>query len=184
MLKRKIIMVDLKKFNYFTGDISEVGSGVSQIVNFFDLAGRNYLLFTPNKPSSSSKFHDLCLYHYLNNKIEFSKFEDFSEKINTNSSLFRVDLLVFDFWSISKNNMWQYMSEIEKFNIDSIIVAKEFHYKTSDDVNDFHIRKEYKDMHKVDTWITDKINNVNSTIESLKLAYIRDKKLEHLFGND
>ena len=80
--------------------------------------------------------------------------------------------------------MWQYISEIEKFNIDSIIVAKEFHYKTTDDVNDFHIRKEYKEFHKVDTWITDKINGVTSTIESLKTAYIRDKKLEHLFGND
>lgn len=177
-------MVDLKRYNYFTGDVGEVGSGVSQIVNFFDLAGRNYLLFTPTRPSSSSKLHDLCLYHYLNNKIEFSNFEDFSEKLNDKSNLFRVDLLVFDFWSISKNNMWQYISQIDKLNIDTIIVAKEFHYKTGDDVNDFYIRKEYKELHKVDTWITDKINNVTATIESLKVAYIRDKKLQHLFNNE
>ena len=63
-------------------------------------------------------------------------------------------------------------------------MAKEFHYKTGDDVNEFHIRKEYKDLHKVDTWITDKINNSTATIESLKLAYIRDKKLQHLFDNE
>lgn len=177
-------MVDLKKYNYFTGDVSEVGSGVSQIVNFFDLAGRNYILFTPYRPSSSSKYHDLCLYHYLNNKIEFGNFDDFSEKINDKSNLFRVDLLVFDFWSITKNNMWKYISEIDKIGLDSIIVAKEFHYKTGDDVNDFHIRKEYKDFHKVDTWITDKIKNQTATIDSLKKSYIRDKKLEYLFGND
>ena len=177
-------MVDLKKYNYFTGDISEVGSGVGQIVNFFDLAGRNYVLFTPHKPSSSSKYHDICLYHYLNNKIEFSNFDDFFQKINDKSNLFRVDLIVFDFWSISKNNMWQFISEIDKLKIDAVIVAKEFHYKTGDDVNEFHIRKEYKDLHKVDTWITDKINNSTATIESLKLAYIRDKKLQHLFDNE
>lgn len=177
-------MVDLKKYNYFTGEISDVGSAVSQIVNFFDLAGRNYLLFTPTKPSSSSKYHDLCLYHHLDNKIVFSSYDDFYQKINDSSNLFRVDLLVFDFWSISKNNMWQFNAEIDKVGLDSIIVAKEFQYKTGDDVNDFYIRKEYKDMRKIDTWITDKIKNQTATIESLKKSYIRDKKLEYLFGND
>ena len=64
-------MIDLKKYNYLTGDVSSVASGVSNIVNFLDLAGYNYILFTPPKPSESNKIHDLCLYHYLNNKIEF-----------------------------------------------------------------------------------------------------------------
>lgn len=177
-------MVDLKKYNYFTGDISEVATGVSQIVNFFDLAGRNYVLFTPNKPSSSSKYHDLCLYHYLDNKIEFKDFDEFSEKINNSSNLFRVDLLVFDFWNISKNNLWMYISEISKSKLDSIIVAREFQYKTGDDVNDFHIRKEYKDLQKSEIWINDKVKNVTTTLDSLKKSYIRDKKLEYLFGNE
>ena len=177
-------MVNLKKYNYFTGEVNSVANGVSDIIKFLDLAGYNYVLFTPIKPSNSNKYYDLCLYHHLSNKIEFKDFSEFSEKISEPSNLFRVSLLVFDFWSLSKIDHWQYFNLIEKINIPSIIVSKEYHYKTSDDVNDFLIRQEYKDLFKSDIWITDKINNSTSTIESLKLAYIRDKKLEHLFGNE
>ena len=58
-------MIDLKKYNYFTGDKSSVAYGVSDIVKFLDLAGHNYVLFTPPRPTGSSKFHDICLYHYF-----------------------------------------------------------------------------------------------------------------------
>lgn len=177
-------MVDLKKYNYFTGEISSVAKGVSDIVKFFDLAGRNYVLFTPTKPTNSSKYNDLCLYHYLENKIEFKNIDDFIDKVNNKSNLFRIDLLVFDFWSVSKNNLWEYIKEIEKLGIDSIIVAREFHYKSNNDVNEFHLRHEYKELYKSEVWLTDKINNTSATIESLKLAYIRDKKIEHLFGKE
>ncbi len=177
-------MIELKKYNYFTGNISEVGSAVSQIVKFFDLSGRNYLLFTPIKPSSSSKSHDICLYHYLENKIEFSNIDDFTEKISDKSNLFRVDLLVFDFWSVNKNNLWKYIEKINELNIDSIIVAKEYQYKSSDDVNDFLIRSEYKELHKSDIWIIDNQTKVSSTIESLRLAYVRNEKINNIFGNN
>lgn len=177
-------MVDLKRYNYFTGDISEVATGVSQIVNFLDLAGRNYVLFTPPKPSSSSKYHDLCLFHYLDNKITFQNIEDFTEKIIDKSNLFRVDLLVFDFWSIGTNELFKYIVEINKLNIDSIIVAREFHYKSGDDVNDFVIRREYKDLKKSEIWLTDNLLGTSTTLNSLKLSYIRHKKLEHIFGDN
>jgi hypothetical protein len=177
-------MVDLKKYNYFTGDVASVASGVSSIVNFLDLAGYNYVLFTPPKPSDSHKFHDLCLYHYLNNKIEFSNLEDFNEKISNKSNLFRVDLIVFDFWSKRKLNWIPYLEIIKTLPQNFIIVTKEFQYKSTDDVNDFLLRSEYKELHKHDIWLTDKISGNSATIESLKKAYIRDKKIEHLFGND
>lgn len=175
-------MVDLKKYNYFTGDANCVASGVSDIVNFLDLAGYNYVLFTPKKPSNSQKLYDLCLYHYLINKIEFKDFEEFLEKISNKSNLFRIDLLVIDFWSISKKHHWKYIDIIDKINLPTIITSREYHYKSTDDVNDFHLRKEYKDTLKSDIWLSDKINNTSATIESLKLSYIRDKKIEHLFG--
>jgi hypothetical protein len=177
-------MVDLKKYNYFTGDVSSVASGVSSIVNFLDLAGHNYVLFTPPKPSESSKIYDLCLYHHLSNKIEFQNLEDFKEKIFNKSNLFRVDLIVFDFWSKKRINWEPFLNEIKNLTQKIIIVAKEFQYKSTDDVNDFLLRSEYKDIHKHETWLTDKITGNSATIESLKKAYIRDKKIEHLFGND
>ena len=176
-------MIELKKYNYFTGNVSDVGQAVGQIVNFFDLAGRNYVLFTPTKPSSSSKYHDLCLYHYLENKIEFINHDDFLEKISDTSNLFRVDLIVLDFWSIPKTILWKYIEKIKELQIDSIIVAREYHYKSTDDVNDFHVRSEYKELRHSDIWLTDNQTKVSSTIHSLKLSYIRDKKIEHIFGN-
>jgi hypothetical protein len=32
--------------------------------------------------------------------------------------------------------------------------------------------------------LTDRINKTTATIDSLKKAYIRDKKIEHLFGDE
>lgn len=177
-------MVDLKKYNYFTGDKSSLAYGVSDVVKFLDLAGYNYVLFTPPKPTGSSKLNDICLYHHLDNKIEFDNISDFIEKITNKSNLFRVDLIVFDFWSLKKMNWNPYLKEIDNLTQKFIIVAKEFQYKTTDDVNDFHIRTEYKELYKSDTWLTDRINNNTATIASLKKAYIRDKKIEHLFGNE
>lgn len=177
-------MIDLKKYNYFTGDKSSVAYGVSDIVKFLDLSGHNYVLFTPPKPTDSSKVHDICLYHYLDNKIEFSDIDDFRDKILDKSNLFRVDLIVFDFWSIKKINWSYYLNEIVNLSQNFIIVAKEFQYKTTDDVNDFLLQTEYKDLHKSEKWLTDRINNTNVTIDSLKKSYIRDKKIEHLFGDE
>jgi hypothetical protein len=81
-------------------------------------------------------------------------------------------------------NWSSYIKELENLSQKFIIVAKEFHYKTTDDVNDFHIRSEYKEQYKTDIWVTDKINNTTATVDSLKKSYIRDKKIEHLFGNE
>ena len=175
-------MIDLRKYNYFTGDVSSVASGVSSIVKFLDLAGYNYILFTPPKPSESNKIHDLCLYHHLSNKIEFDNIDDFKEKILNKSNLFRVDLIVFDFWSKRKMNWSSYLEVIKDLPQNFIIVSKEFQYKSTDDVNDFLLQQEYKDLHKSENWISDRINGTTATIDSLKKAYIRDKKIEHLFG--
>jgi hypothetical protein len=175
-------MIDLKKYNYFTGDKSEVSSGVSQIVNFLDLAGHNYVLFTPPRTTDSNKIYDICLYHYLSNKIEFQNLEDFKEKILNKSNLFRVDLIVFDFWS--KMDWEPFLNEIKSLPQKFIIVTKEFNYKSTDDVNDFNIRREYKSLKNSVIWLTDNQKNQSNNIESLKMSYIRDKKLEYLFKKE
>jgi hypothetical protein len=177
-------MINLKKYNYFTGDKSSVASGVSSVVNFLDLTGHNYILFTPPKPSESNKLYDLCLYHYLNNKIEFNNIDDFKEKILNKSNLFRVDLIVFDFWSKKKMNWDNYLDIIKDLPQNFIIVTKEFQYKSTDDVNDFLLQMEYKELHRTENWLTDRITGSTVTLDSLKKSYIRDKKIEHLFGDE
>lgn len=171
-------MLELRKWNYFTGEVGDVSRGVSQIVKFLDLSGYNYLLLTGDKSKNT------CLYHFLDNKIVYDDVSGFSEIINNKSNLFRINLLVIDLWSIHKSTQYKYFDILKKIDLPIIITSEEYTYVDSDDVNDFQIRKEYKGMFKSEIWITDKINNTTATIESLKKSYIRDKKIEGLLGED
>lgn len=174
-------MIDLKKYNYFTGDnIGHVSRGVSIISDFLELAGSNYVLFTPDFKST--------LYHHFDNKIIFSNLFDFIDKISNKSNLFRLDFIVFDFWHLNKDTFWLYKNEIDDLNINAIIVSREYGYSDSEDVNDFSLRYEYKKNpnsldDKSDIWLSDNINKTSTTLEYLKISYIRDKKLEYLFGD-
>lgn len=180
-------MISIKKCNYITGDLSDIGSGVSQIVKFLELSGRNYLLLSTGKPTT--KIKTTSLYTYLSNQYTFSNIQDFKEILNNKSKLFRVDLLVFDFWNLSRTQIIEYKEEIDKLGIEHIIVAKEYHYKSTDDVNDYHIRRELKSDWLLSEFksyiiVTDNINKWTSNLEDLIKSYIRDKKIDNLFGNE
>jgi hypothetical protein len=178
-------MIEIKRCNYFTGDVTDVASGVCQIVKFLEVDGRNYLLITPPRSNTQSKQRQSTNLKYsLSNQFTYENFDDFCKVLNNKSNLFRVNLLVFDFWHLSHQMVNNYKKEIDKLNLDHIIVTKEYYYKTSDDVNDFQIRTEYKDLHKSDTWITDNINKSTVTLDSLKTSYIRDKKIDNLFNDE
>lgn len=179
-------MILINKCNYITGDVSDIGSGVSQIVKFLELAGRNYLLLSNGKPKNSSK---TTLYSYLENQYIFNSQEEFSEILYDKSKLFRVDLLVIDFWNLSRTQINDYKKEIDKTNLDHIIVAKEYHYKSTDDVSDYHLRREFKSdlsnsRYKTQFVITDNINKWSSDLDILTKSYIRDKKINDLFGDN
>ena len=92
--------------------------------------------------------------------------------------------MIFDFYSLSPWQILDYKKIIDELEIDHIIVGKEYHYKTSDDVNDFHIRKEYKELTKSEIYITDNISKWTSTLRSLSVSYIRDKKIDNIFGDE
>ncbi len=172
-------MIQLKRCNYITGEPSDLGFAISDIINFLEVDGKNPLLVTPPKNQDGTN-----LKYFYNTKITFESFSQFEELLGNKSNLFRVDLLVFDFYHLGPWQILDYKKVIDKLNIDHIIIAKEYHYKTSDDVNDFHIRKEYKDLHKSEVHITDNINNWTSTLKSLSVSYIRDKKIDNIFGDD
>ncbi len=115
-------------------------------------------------------------------KIEFHNLNHFEELLSNKGKLFRVDLLVFDFWHLNVSSIIEYKSFIDKLNIDYIILAKEYHYKSSDDVNDFHIKIESKELHINEYLITDKISGWSSNLSGLTKSYIRDKKIDQLFN--
>lgn len=184
-------MIELKRCNYFTGDITCVSSAVSSIVKFLELDGRNPILFTPPKPiDSKGKITNLI--YYITPQITFNDFEDFKTKIEDPANRFRVNLMIFDFWNLSRSLIPKYKELIDELGIDYIIVAKEYIYKDSDNVADFHVKTEYKDLsfsgtyahtpNKSEIWITNEIDGWTATLDSLKTGYIRDKKIDDIFN--
>lgn len=180
-------MIDLKRCNYFTGDLSEVGYAISDIVKILELEDRNCLLITKPKPVDSSTKNEITsLIHHINPQYIFKNLDDFIKLIEDKSNFFRIDLIIFDFWSINKALIPKYKELIDKLDIDYIIVAKEYTYKTSDDVTDYHISAESdynSSRYKNERIIKDHINGWSATIDSLKEAYIRDKKLDDILGD-
>ena len=184
-------MINLKRCNYFTGDINHVSSTVSKIVSFLEVDGRNPILFTPPKPiDSKGKITNLI--YYITPQITWDDFEDFKSKIEDPANRFRVNLLIFDFWNLSRGLIPKYKELIDKLDIDYIIVAKEYIYKDSDNVSDFHVKIEYKDLStssstgymatKSEIWVTNKVDNWTATLDSLKTGYIRYKKIDDIFN--
>jgi len=175
-------MIELKKYNYFTGEKNDVSHGVSDIVKFMDLAGSNYLLITPRK--NEIAIGSGCLYHFLSNKIVYHDVSCFEEIISNKSNLFRIDLLVIDLWPISDEQHHLYLKCLSDLDIPILITASRYQCKIHDNVMEYNIRKEYKGGSKSEIWISDKNRNWTTTINSLKKSYIRDKKIEGLFGEE
>lgn len=185
-------MIELKRCNYFTGDIACVSNAVNSIVKFLELDGRNPILFTPPKPISVKSKSVTNLIYYLNPQVIWHDFEEFKSMIEDPANRFRVNLMIFDFWTLSRGLIPKYKELIDKLDIDYIIVAKEYIYKDSDDVTDFHVKTEYKDLSawsnsgymstRSETWITNKIDGWTATLDSLKTGYIRDKKIDDIFN--
>lgn len=168
-------MIQIKKCNYITGNSSDVSYAIKKIIDFLEMEGRNVFLFC----SKSS-----TLKYLIDPKMEFNNIEHFKELINNKSNLFRVDLILFDFWNLNVSSIIEYKEIIDKINIDYIILAKEYHYKLSEDINDYHVKIESgKDYHN-EYLITDKISGWTSNLENLTKSYIRNKKIDDIFNKD
>lgn len=178
-------MIDFKKYNYIIGDKSSVASGVHKITNFMELEGYSTLLLTPPRTSSFHKKEDsTSLKHLINNQIPFECFIDFKNICEDSSNFFRLDFLVCDFWHLNKSEIYDYKKMLEDLKVKWIfIVAKEHHYKSTDDANKIELIYEYKGFDKSILHIKEKINNLETTFENLKKSYIRDVKINKLLGD-
>ena len=173
-------MIQVKRCNYITGNPSDVSYAVNKIVNFLEMEGRNPVLFCKPKRSSSGS----TIKYLLDNKVEFDNHSQFKELIFDKGKLFRVDLIIFDFWHLNVSSIIEYKSYIDKLNIDHIILAKEYHYKSSEDVNDYHVKIESRDNYHNEYSITDKISGWTSNLENLSKSYIRNKRIDDIFNKD
>jgi len=174
-------MIEIKRCNYITGNPSDVSYAVKKIVDFLDMEGRNPVLFCKPRSSNSTA---TTLKYLMDPKVEFNNIEEFIQVLNNKGNLFRVDLLVFDFWHLNVSSIIEYKQIIDKLNIDYIILAKEYHYKSSEDINDYHVKVESRDSYHSEYLITDKISGWSSNLENLSKSYIRNKKIDDIFNKN
>jgi hypothetical protein len=180
-------MISLKRCNYFTGSATHVSNAVSKIVKFLELDGYNYLLITPPK-SSGRKETNTGIFRDLPGYLEFRSYEDFDKLISDRGNLFRINLLIFDFWYFSIAEIKSYKYLIDKLDITYIILAKTFEYKESDDVADYHVDIKYSEFNsgefKSEIFLSDNNSAWKATLDSLKTSYVRDRKIDILFDDD
>jgi len=174
-------MIQIKRCNYITGNPSDVSYAVKKIVDFLEMEGKNPVLFCKPKSSNSEA---TTLKYLMEPKIEFNNIEAFKEVLSDKGNLFRVDLLVFDFWHLSVASIIEYKQIIDKLNIDYIILAREYHYKSSDDVNDYRVKIESRENYHNEYSITDTISGWTSSLENLSKSYIRNKKIDDIFNKN
>ncbi len=179
-------MINLKRCNYITGDPQSISFGVARILDYLELDGRNIVLLTLGKRNIRQSLTPLS--YFVNNKIEYNNIGDFGNIFSDTSVLFRVDLIVVDFWHLKTSEIIDYKDILDSSNIDYIIVAKEYHYKDSDDVNDYHIKKESSatsiGFHQPDSnyIITNKVDGWSSDLDSIVKSHVRDKKIDGIIG--
>jgi hypothetical protein len=183
-------MITLKRCNYFTGNPHHVGYTIKHIIDFLENEGVNYLLISPPDNiyfdrGTKKKKQGITtnLRYLLSNQITFKSFNEFNQILSNKSNLFRVNLLVFDFSLIGKFEMDEYKKVINNLGIDYLIASNEYHYINDGGVNDFHVRTEYKDLSKSETYITDNINKWTSSLKELEISYIRDIKINTIIKN-
>lgn len=179
-------MIFLKKYNFFTGTPNSVSSVLLEVVTFLEVDNYNYVLFTPEKEKSCG------LIYGLHNCILFHDIEELENLINNKSNLFRVNLIVIDLYQYKSHQITNFLKVIEKLDYKFIIIGKEYHYKSTDDVNDFHVEVKYNitptslsfNANRNSKFIKDNINGWTTELDKLKGAYIRDKKIDSLFNDD
>lgn len=175
-------MIDLKKYNYITGQTIDVTFGISKIVDFFENSGKTPL-FLHSKVSN--------FYHLIHtSSIEFENLSEFEKILKNRTNLFRVDLLVVDLWMVKDiGQVIAYKRELDKINIDCVILTNKYHYIKGDrNVNIYKIETEFaeKNNWKSDTkyLINDLIENVKITMDDLILSFKRNKKIDDIIDDN
>lgn len=179
-------MIELKRVNFITGEKNALSYGLSKILDFIELTGRNIIFLS--KPKDKVK---TSLKYIVNfNTKEFNNLHEFEEHLIDKSTLFRIDLIVVDLWGESVNDVIDFKEKLDRTGLDFIIVSDKYHYIIGNE--DVTINKLEQDRNsdiknrKFETtyYVKNEITNMRYSFDDYILSYIRDKKINDLFGND
>ena len=173
-------MIDIKKCNYIVGDKNPIYVGVSKIIDFLDVSGRN--------PIYLSKKDSTLRSYIRTSKLTFNNIDEFEKILRLKSNLFRVDLIFIDLLHIKNiKNILEYKELLDKTGIDYFIISKTYHYVDSDIyINVYKMERETnvngKWSNDYQYYVTDIISGWKSTFSDLVISYKRDKKIDDVLG--
>lgn len=180
-------MIDLKHFNYFSGEESAVGKAVYQICQMHELAGNMSILFHSRNNSEIGLHHSLQPAHSYQNNTELSNM------LGDKGLLFRVDIIVIDAWKMKTDSLDRLVEQMKNLSPVFIIMSQSYHI-----VSDNENIAEYTAQSNIvygkrningfslplrEILINSKTDGWSATTEDLKASFIRDKRLDDLLGD-
>jgi hypothetical protein len=180
-------MIDLKHFNYFSGEESAVGKAVYQICQMQELAGNMAILF------HSRNGGEIGLHHSLQPAHTYRTYVDLSTMLADEGLLFRADIVVIDAWKMKSDQIDQIVGQVKNMKICLIIMAQSYHVVVNNEnVSEYTVHSnlvegKYKSYQGIqipirDILIKSKTDGWSATTDDLKASFIRDKRLDDLLG--
>lgn len=179
-------MIDLRKFNYFTGEESAVGKAVYQICQIHELAGSMCILFHSRAGS------EIGLHHSMQPAHSYHTDSDLLMMLADEGLMFRADIVVIDAWKMSSVRLDRIVSKIKDLGHLFIIISQSYHVVSGDEIAEYTAQSnivEGKQRNVTgfsvplkETRIKSKTENWSATTEELKASFVRDKRLDDLLG--
>lgn len=180
-------MIDLKKFNYFSGEESAVGKAVHQICQMHELAGNMSILFHSRTGGEIGLHHSMQPAHSYRTEV------DLLAMLADKGVMFRADIVVIDAWKMKSDRLDRVVSRMKDLGHLFIIMSQSYHVvANNDEVAEYTAQSnivEGKQRNVVgfsvplrETRIKSKTENWSATTDELKSAFVRDKRIDDLLG--
>ena len=184
-------MLDLKRFNYFSGEENAVSKAVLQICQMHELAGNMAILFYfEHNNKIGLNYHMHPAHAYRTNA-------ELSNMLNDKGLLFRSDIVVIDAWEMNVEALDRIVNQVKDLAIYFIIMTQSYHVvSNNENVSEYTahsnlVEGKYKTVvglgHGIqipirDTLIKSKTDGWSATTDDLKASFIRDRRLDDLLG--
>lgn len=180
-------MLDLKRFNYFSGEETAVSKAVFEICQIYELVGNMSILF------HSRNLSDIGLHHSFQPAHSYKNIKELSNMLADKGLLFRADIIVIDAWKMKSESLDLLLEQVKNINSSFIIMSQSYHI-----INNIENISEYTVQSNIvhgnrnikgfslplrETLINSKTEGWSATTEELKASFIRDKRLDDLLGD-
>ena len=163
----------LKKKKSDQPSVIDGWGAIAKVIDYYDLIGYNCLVLKRNSLYCTNKTHEYFLYEDVPNLIL--------------ENIFRVNLIIVE---VDKNYTHLLLTIREVTDLPVILVGKSindcYNLDIFDNVYQLYIGRslstDFRDEGKY--YVNDVKNNWTSTIDEVKTQYVRNEKINNIFGNE